>query len=128
VPEAQVQPESLEGAQPSGEPVDLEVAVERRLADAAGAPARGIQPLREVGDRLLEALGDRCEVLLVRRDERRIGFCGQAIGQVEDTSDEGVHGLRSGLGSLRRAGSRVHGRPVCATTGALRQGPLPPVS
>ena len=45
--------------------MDLEVAVQRRLAGAARLPARGIEAPRQVGDGFVEALGDGGEVLLV---------------------------------------------------------------
>jgi hypothetical protein len=56
VAEAQVQAEAAQGAQAGGQPVDLQVAVHRLLADAAGRPALGVEAVGQVGDRLLEAL------------------------------------------------------------------------
>ena len=56
VSEAQVQTEATQRAQASGQPVDLQVAVHRRLAVAAGRFARGIEAVGQVGDRLLEGL------------------------------------------------------------------------
>ena len=78
--EAQVEAEAPQGAQASGQPVDLHVPIHRLLADAAGFPARGIEPVGQVGDRLLEALRDGREVLLVVGDQRRVGLEGEAVG------------------------------------------------
>ena len=74
VPEAQVQTEAPQGAQASGQPVDLQVPVHRLLAHAAGRPALGVEAVGQVGDRLLEALRDGREVLLVAGDQRRVGL------------------------------------------------------
>ena len=76
VSEAQVQTEATQGAQASGQPVDLHVPVHRLLADAAGRLALGIEAVGQVGDRLLEALRDGREVLLVAGDQRRVGLGG----------------------------------------------------
>ena len=73
-PEAQVQAEAAQGAQAGGQPVDLQVPVQRLLADAAGRPALGVEAVGQVGDRLLEALRDGREVLLVAGDQRRVGL------------------------------------------------------
>ena len=67
VSEAQVQAEATQGAQASGQPVDLQIAVHRLLADAAGRRTRDIESVGQVGDRLLEALRDGREVLARRR-------------------------------------------------------------
>ena len=56
VSEAQVEAEATQGAQAGGQPVDLQVAVHRLLADAAGRLALGVEAVGQVGDRLLEAL------------------------------------------------------------------------
>jgi hypothetical protein len=78
--EAQVQAEATQGAQASGQPMDLHVPIHRRLASAAGFPACGIETVGDVGDRLLEALSDGREVLLVAGDQRRVGLEGEAVG------------------------------------------------
>jgi hypothetical protein len=83
VAEAQVQAEATQGAQAGGQPVDLQVPVHRLLAGAAGRPAFGVESLGQVGDRLLEALRDRREVLLVAGDQPRVGLGGKAVGEVE---------------------------------------------
>jgi hypothetical protein len=44
--------------------------------------ALGIRPVRQVGDRLLKALRDSREVLLVGGDQRRVGLGGEAAGRV----------------------------------------------
>ena len=54
--EAQVQPEPAQRAQPSGQPVDLQVPLQGLLATAAGRHALGVESVGQVGDRLLEAL------------------------------------------------------------------------
>ena len=55
--------------------------------------------------------------VLVAGDQRRVDLRGEAVGQVEHAGDQGCS---SGCGGL--------GRPVCALTGALRQGPLRAIS
>ena len=70
-------------AQASGQAVDLVVAVHGLLAVAAGVLALGVEPVGQVGDRLLEALGDPGEVLLVGGDQGRVDLGGEVVGQVE---------------------------------------------
>jgi hypothetical protein len=77
--------------------VHLLVAVQGLLADAAGGPPRDGEAVREVGDRPLEALADRREVLLVAGDQGRVGLAGEALGKIE-----------------RAAGPVVHATPVSA--------------
>ena len=79
-PEAQVQAEAAQDAQAGRQPVDLHVPVHRPLAYAAGRPALGIEAAGQVGDRLLEALRDGREVLLVAGDQRRVGLGGEPVG------------------------------------------------
>ncbi len=74
VSEAEVQTEAAQRAQASGQPVDLHVTVHRLLANAARRLALGIQTVGQVGDRLIEALRDGREVLLVAGDQRRLGL------------------------------------------------------
>jgi hypothetical protein len=92
--EGQVQAEAAEGAQPGGQPVDLEVPVQGLLADAAGCPALGIEALGEVGDGLLEAFGDGGEVLFVGRDEGGIGLGGEVVGEGERAAGQRNSDLR----------------------------------
>ena len=99
VSEAQVQTEATQGAQASGQPVDLQVPVHRLLADAAGRLALGIEAVGQVGDRLLEALRDGREVLLVAGDQRRVGLGGEAVGKVKRAGGQGVHVISSDLRS-----------------------------
>ena len=96
-PEAQVQAEAAQGAQPGGQPVDLHVPVHRLLADAAGRLALGVEAVGQVGDRLLEALRDGREVPLVAGDQRRVGLGGEAVGKVERAGSQrsSRHQLRS---------------------------------
>ena len=81
--QAEVEGEAAQRAQASGQAVDLVVAVHGLLAGAAGVLALGVEPVGQVGDRLLEALGDPGEVLLVGGDQRRVGLGGEVVGQVE---------------------------------------------
>jgi len=104
VPEAQVQTEAAQGAQASGQPVDLHVPVHRRLAYAAGRRALGIEAAGQVGDRLLEALRDGREVLLVAGDQRRVGLGGEVVGKVKRAGSQRAHGISSVLRSLASIG------------------------
>ena len=104
--EAQVETVASQGVQACGEAMDLEVAVQRLLAVAAGLSARGIPLARQLGDRLREALRDRREVPLIASDQGGVGLGGQARRKIEDT----------------------HGRSVCAEEGALRQAPTRAIS
>src|SRR6202035_1072465 len=97
VSQAQVQTEATQGAQASGQPVDLHVPVHRLLAYAAGRLALGIEAVGQVGDRLLEALRDGREVLLVAGDQRRVGLGGEVVGKVERAGSQGVHLISSDL-------------------------------
>ena len=47
----------------------LLVPVKGLLADTTGRLAGDVEPVRQVGDRVLDALGDGCEVLLVAGDQ-----------------------------------------------------------
>ncbi len=100
VPQAQVQAEPAQGAQPSGQPVDLQVPVHRRLADAAGRPPLGIEAVGQRGDRLLKARRDGRELLLVASDQRRVGLGGEAAGKVKRAGSQRAHGISSDLRSL----------------------------
>ena len=119
--EAQVQAEAAQGAQAGGQPVDLHVPVHRLLADAAGRLALGLEAAGQVGDRLLEALRDGREVLLVARDQRRVGLGGETVGKIKRAGSQGVHVIRSDLRSLARvrAGrtSALSFSGVCRTSG-----------
>ena len=79
VSEAQVQTEATQGAQASAQPVDLHVPVHRLLAYAAGRLALRIEAVGQVGDRLLDALRDRCGACLtesiLRHSLARPGRC-----------------------------------------------------
>ena len=87
--EAQVQTEATQRAQASGQPVDLHVPVHRLLANAAGRLALGIEAVGQVGDRVLEALRDGREVLLVAGDQRRVGLGGEVFGKVKRAGNQG---------------------------------------
>ena len=99
VSEAQVQAEATQGAKASGQPVDLHVPVHRLLAYAAGRLAFGIDAVGQVGDRLLQALRDGHEVLLVVGDQRRVGLGSEAVGKVERAGSQEIHVISSDLRS-----------------------------
>jgi hypothetical protein len=84
--------------------VNLHVPVHRRLAYAAGRPALGIKAAGQAGDRLLEALRDDREVLLVAGDQRRVGLGGEVVGKVKRAGSQGVHLISSDLRSLATMG------------------------
>ena len=69
--------------------MDLQVAVHRRLAGAAGRPALGVEAVGEVGERLLEALRDGREVPLVAGDQGRVGLGGEVVGKSERGGQRG---------------------------------------
>ena len=109
-PEAEVQTEAAQGAQASGQPVDLHVAVQRLLAYAAWRLALGIKAVGQVGDRLFEALRDGREMLLIARDQRRVGLGGQAVGKVKSAGNQGIDVISSDLTS-RATSARSKGPP-----------------
>ncbi len=139
VSEAQVQAEAPQGAQASGQPVDLHVAVHRLLAYAARRLARGIETVGQVGDRLLEALRDGREVLLVAGDQRRVGLGGEVVGKVERAGCQGSHVISSDRAADSRppwpatalrlppADRRPRATHTSTTTHALRDSPFPQV-
>jgi hypothetical protein len=108
----QVQTEPTKSAEPSGQPVDLQIPVERLLADAAGRQPLGFEAVGQVGDRLLEALRDGREVMLVDRDQRRVGLEAEAVGKVKCAGNRYPISAGSGLG-LR----------LCGMTRVLPQAP-----
>ena len=69
VSQAQVQAEAPQGAEATGQPADLDVALQRLLAQPARRPPRDLEAVGEFGDRMLQALRDGREVLLVLGDE-----------------------------------------------------------
>ena len=98
VPEAEVEAVATQGAQPGGQPMDLHVPVHRRLAFAGRRLAGGIEAVGQVGDRLLEALRDGREVLLVAGDQRRVGLGGEVVRKVKRAAgSRGAHVIRSDL-------------------------------
>jgi hypothetical protein len=111
-PEAQVQAETLQEAQAGGQPVDLHVPVHRLLAYAAGRLKLGIEAAGQLGDRLLEALRDGREVLLVAGDQRRVGLGGEAVGKVKRAGGQRVHVISSDLRSLATIGRSNAPRPA----------------
>ena len=123
-PEAQVQAEATQGAQASGQPVDLRVPVHRLLAYAAGRPALGVKAAGQIGDRLLEALRDGREVLLVAGDQRRVGLGREAVGKVKRAGSQRVHVISSNLPGRTSSGDHHrmpgHSHPPAGIT------PMPP--
>lgn len=89
--EAQVQAETAQGAQPAGQPVDLQVPLQHLPADAAGRPAQVVETVGQLGDRLFEALRDGREVPFVGGDQLRGGLGGQTVGQVERAGHQHTH-------------------------------------
>jgi len=63
--------------------VNLHVPVQRFLADAARRLALGIEAVGQVCDRLLEALRDGREMLLVAGDQRRVGLGTESVRKVK---------------------------------------------
>ncbi len=95
VSEAQVQTETTQCTQASAQPVDLRVPVHRLPACAAGRLALGIEAVGHLGDRLLQALREGREVLLVARDQRRVGLGRETVGKVECAGGQRVHVISS---------------------------------
>ena len=91
-PEAQVEAEPAQGAQPGGQPVDLQVPVQRlpgRCRRGPGARPRGGSDSSAID--CSRRLGDGREVLLVGGDQRRGGLGGEAVGKIERTGRQGSH-------------------------------------
>ena len=80
--QAQVQAVAAQSPETGGQPMDLQVPVHRLLPGAPGRPALGVEAVRQVGDRLLEALRDGREVPLVAVDQGRVGLGGEVVGKV----------------------------------------------
>ena len=68
--------------------MDLHVPVHRRLAYAAGRLALSLEAAGQLGDRLLEALRDGREVLLVAGDQRRVGLGREVGGKVKRAASQ----------------------------------------
>ena len=73
----------------------LQISLQCLLAGAAGCTASGVEPTGQVGDRLLEALRDGREVLLVPADQCRVGLGGEVVGKVEGTAQHTGHTISS---------------------------------
>ena len=69
--------------------MDLQIAIHCLPPLAAGSPPLGVEAAGEVSDLLLQALRDRCEVLLVVGNERWIGLGDKMLGKVEDIAGQG---------------------------------------
>ena len=80
--------------------------------DAAGRLALGVEAVGQVGDRLLEALRDGREVLLVAGDQRRVGLGGEVVGKVERAGRQGIHVISS---AIARSPVDVPARPTSTT-------------
>src|SRR5699024_10527622 len=95
--QAHLEAEAFQEAQPSAEPVDLQVSVHRLLTAAARGTALSGEPLSEVGDSGLQVSSDPGEVGLVAGDQCRVGLGGQVVGKVEGAGGQVGHpSLRSG--------------------------------
>ena len=92
----------------------------RLLAGAAGRPALGVEAVGQVGDRLLEALRDGREVLLVGGDQRRVGLGGEVVGKVERAGGQGVHVISSDLAVVRPRSAIVRHDPGLAASPPVR--------
>jgi hypothetical protein len=88
---AQVETEATQHPQVSGQPVDLQVPIQRRSPRALWSPALGIEAIRQVGDLLRQALRDGCQVLLVAGDQRRIGLGDKTFGKIEHPGGQSDH-------------------------------------
>jgi len=95
--------------------VDLHVPVQRLLADAAWRFAFGVEAVGQVGDRLLKALRDGGEVLLVDGDQRRIGLGTETVGEIKRARSQFATPFPQVLGS---------GQRLCGMTWVLPQAPL----
>jgi hypothetical protein len=126
VPETQVQPEPAQGAQAGGQPVDLQVPVERLLARAARRLALGVEAVGLLGDRALQALRDGREVPLVVGDQRRVGLGGEMVGKIECAGGQGSspRSLGSELASVRPHPGLAASPPVRYTLEVERSGLL----
>lgn len=80
--------------------MDLRVPVHRLPTHAAGRPALGIEAVGQFGDRLLKALREGREVLLVTGDQCRVGLGGKVVGKVKHAGGQRVHVIGSDLRSL----------------------------
>ena len=89
--QAQVQAETPQQPQPGAQPVDLLVALQALRARLGRRPALGVEPVGQVRDRLLEALREGREVLLVPGDQRRVGLGGEVVGKVERRGGQWGH-------------------------------------
>jgi hypothetical protein len=134
VAEAQIHTEAPQGTQTSGPPMDLHVPLHRLLTQPTLRLARGIEAVGQVGDRLLETLGDGREVPLVLGDEGRVGLRAEVLGKVEGTSGHWAHVSGSDLRAARTSSTTPafttpncagsgYGQPFWGTTGVLRQAP-----
>jgi hypothetical protein len=88
--EAKVQAVATQQAQASGQPVNLQVPVQRLPARAAGGLALGVEAFGQVGDLLLEAHRDCCQVLLIPSNQRRVGLGDQMLGNLNAVVARGI--------------------------------------
>ena len=68
-----------------------------------------LDQFEQTGDRLLEALRDGREVLLVAGDQRRVSLAGEAVGKVKRAGSQRVHVISSDLRSLATTASPASG-------------------
>ena len=79
--EAYVKAEAAPQAQVCGQPVNFQVSIQRRSSLAPRGFALGIELVRQLGDLLLQALRDGCQVQLVASDHRRVGLGGKMLSE-----------------------------------------------
>jgi hypothetical protein len=82
---AYVQAEAAQQAQVRGQPVNLQVPIQRPPTLAPRGLAQGVEALRHVSDLLIQALSDSRQVPLVTRNQRRVGLGNKTLGKVERT-------------------------------------------
>ncbi|HTF39482.1 MAG TPA: hypothetical protein VK754_02690 [Propionibacteriaceae bacterium] len=77
--------------------MNLQVPVQRLPARAAGSLALGVEAFGQVGDLLLQALRDGCQVLLIPSNQRRVGLGDKVLGKVERSCGQGDHVIISDI-------------------------------
>jgi hypothetical protein len=111
--QAEVEAEPPQDAQASSQPVDLLVAFERRRTGAAGVFALGVEAAGQVVDRPFEALRHRREVLLVLRDQLRVGLGGEVVGKIERAARQRGHSISSSQEQGGRVGDSAARQGSC---------------
>src|SRR5512133_1670981 len=118
--EANVQIEATQHAQVSGQPVDLQVPIQRCPPLAPRGLALGVELVGQVSDLLRQALRDGCQVLLVASNQRRVRLGDKIVGKVEHIGGHGDHVIISNID--------MKPRPVVAGGSVCRCDELVPLS